>query len=380
MTMTREQIGGCDVRRVQSLTGTEYYITATPGTGDAGRQAAGVYGEIARILRETGAAIVEERVFATPDAMAPAMAARAVALRGLDDGVAPTMLIARDESAGLLGVQVHAISGVGEIRVLRHDGGAVARTFGCDGYRYLTASGLTAGESGDAPAQAHAVFTTADRLLKEASSSFFDVARTWIWMDDVLSWYPQLNQVRNRFFAEQGLTAKPGHLPASTGIGVSPARGRGAMDVFASWGKPDAVTRFHAAGNQRSAYEYGSAFARASRVKTPGGQTVFCSGTAAIDPAGKTCFLNDIPGQVNMTVENVLAVLRDMGCGSSDVVQAMAYCTSESVLEHFIGSHTDALPWPCLAMIGDVCRADLLFEIEVTACPNARPWWCGGCL
>ena len=75
-----------------------------------------------------------------------------------------------------------------------------------------------------------------------------------------------------------------GLMPASTGIGVSPVLGRIAMDVFAAWGGQDAVAQFQAAGNQRSACEYGSAFARAARVRTPGGVSVFCSGTPPSPP------------------------------------------------------------------------------------------------
>jgi enamine deaminase RidA (YjgF/YER057c/UK114 family) len=146
------------------------------------------------------------------------------------------------------------------------------------------------------------------------------------------------------------------------------------MDLFAAWGQSDVVRRFHATGNQRSANEYGSAFARAAVVHTPAGDTVYCSGTAAIDTAGQTCHIGDIPGQVQMTVANVDAVLRDMSCTGDDVVQAMAYCATPAVERHFVERFADQRPWPCLILEGDVCRNDLLFEIEVTALrPHRSP-------
>ena len=74
-----------------------------------------------------------------------------------------------------------------------------------------------------------------------------------------------------------------------------------------------------------------------------------------------------------MTVDNVHAVLRDMHCGSADVVQAMAYCATPEVQQHFLALYADKLPWPCLTMLGDVCRDDLLFEIEVTAAVAMPP-------
>lgn len=368
--------GACDVRVIESASATELYVTATPsGAGTPRRQAEEMYAAVTRVVREAGAAVVGERLFASGDAMAGALAARAAAYGDLDDGVAPTLLGTRAVDGAVVGAQVHAVRGVGTPQVHRGaDGVPLARTFECDGYRYLTATAMRAPRLADGAAQTRAVFEQAEELLTRAGASLLDIARTWIWMDEILSWYGDLNRVRTAFFTERGVMSVPGRMPASTGIGVSPAAAgaRVAIDLFAAWGKPDAVSRFHAAGNQRSAYEYGSAFARAARAKTPGGATVFCSGTAAIDAMGATCYLDDVAGQVRMTVENVGAVLRDMECREDDVVQALAYCANAEVKECFLEEYAPRLPWPCLTMTGDVCRSNLLFEVEVTACPGAR--------
>jgi hypothetical protein len=56
-----------------------------------------------------------------------------------------------------------------------------------------------------------------------AEASYRDVVRTWFYLNDILSWYPEFNQARNAVYRELGLI--PGHdggsrrLPASTGIG-----------------------------------------------------------------------------------------------------------------------------------------------------------------
>ena len=369
---TQEQLGTCDLRMIQSPTGMELYITATPPAGDSQRQARGMYDRIALTLRNAGAFIVQERLFASADAMVPALVSRAESYGDLDDGVMPTLLATRSGTGQIVGAQVHAVAGIRRPRVLASGDSPVARAFDCAGYHYLVASGLSAPQLDGGAAQTRCALGQAESLLAQAGGSLCDIARTWIWMDDILAWYPQLNQARTAFFTQRGLMDVPGRMPASTGIGVSPAVGRVGIDVFAAWGAQDAVGRFHAAGNQRSAYEYGSAFARAARVKTPGGVTVFCSGTAAIDAKGNTCFLDDVQGQVRMTVQNIGAVLRDMDCCDNDVVHAMAYCATPQVEAHFIAHYSHELPWPCLTMVGDVCRDNLLFEIEVTACPNAR--------
>jgi hypothetical protein len=73
-----------------------------------------------------------------------------------------------------------------------------------------------------------------------------------------------------------------------------------------------------------------------------------------------------------MAIENVSAVLRDTDCSGNDVVQALAYGATPDVAYSFVANYRNELSWPCLNMIGKICRADLLFEIEVTACPKAR--------
>ena len=358
----------CAVHRLESAAATELYLTATPGPGPAQRQAQALYEAIARVLRQEQAVIVAERLFADRQALEVALAARARAYGELDDGVAPSLLTPRAPEQPILGVQVHAIRGITQPTILSSRGVPRARAFTCAGYSYLTASALGAENLKGGPAQTHAVFSQAHDLLRQAGGSIRDIARTWVWTDDILAWYPQFNQARSAFFGAHGLFAPPGFVPASTGIGVSPAGGaRLALDLFAAWGKPDAVARFPAAGNQNPANLYGSAFARAARAKTPAGSTIFCSGTAAIDAQGRTCARDDAGAQVQMTLDNVHAVLRDMGCTSADVVQAMAYCATPQALDGFRARAADALPWPCLTMTGDICRGDLLFEVEVTA-------------
>ena len=164
-----------------------------------------------------------------------------------------------------------------------------------------------------------------------------------------------------------------GCLPASTGIGISPGNGsRCAIDLFAALGANGSLHRYDVAGRQRSAYEYGSAFARAAVAQTPAGRTIFVSGTAAIDARGLTCHLDNIPGQIQMTLDNVTAVLSQFSVKPCDAVQAIAYCANSAVVETFVQHYRTKYPWPWLTMIGDVCRPDLLFEVEITVCPGAK--------
>jgi len=368
---------GLDVRGLESSRATELFITATPGgrlsVREEGRE---IFGAIASVLRERGAWICQERVFAPAAAVDDLRQIRIAAYGDLDDLVEPAWLEAVGHGRGLGGVQVHAVRVPQKPRPLSVQGRPLGRTFEQNGCRWVVASGLSAPRTGDGPAEARATFEQAEALLKQAGADMRSVARTWIFIDDILSWYGPFNEARTSFFVERGVIVPGGTdecLPASTGIGVKPAgEAKCCMDLVAVVGPKGCVQRHHAAGKQRSAYEYGSAFARATQAKTPAGHTIYVSGTAAIDAGGLTCHAGDAGAQIQMTIGNVTAVLREVNSSVCDVVQAIAYCANEKVRGVFEKRWAGEVPWPWITVIGDICRADLLFEVEVTACPGSR--------
>jgi enamine deaminase RidA (YjgF/YER057c/UK114 family) len=143
------------------------------------------------------------------------------------------------------------------------------------------------------------------------------------------------------------------------------------MDLTAVLEPADSIQFLGAVGKQQCALEYGSAFSRASRSITPAGETVFVSGTASIDASGATTNIGDALGQINSTIENVRAVLRDMNAADEDVVNVVAYCKTTEVGKVFDGIKGN-FPWPWVTVICDICRPELLFEIEATAMLKQR--------
>lgn len=361
-----------DVRGVESNGVSEWYLLATPDEDaspvDQARQA---FSAVADALRSRNAAIFQERVFAPVDAVPDLRPLRIEVYGDLHDGVEPCWLA----GGGQVAVQVHALGGPQRPIAMNGVGKGHARSFRHHDKTWITASDLGADPAVSPHEQARIALERAEAILSQSGGDLRNVARTWFFMDRILDWYGDFNKVRTRLFIERGVMtpgARDDRMPASTGIGVSPARpGRCALDLFAVLGDPVAIRRYHAAGRQRSAYEYGSAFARAARVTGPASRTVFVSGTAAIDATGATCFVNDISGQIRMTMENVLAVLREMNCSPDQVVQAIAYCVNPEVERCFRSGWFKQLNWPWIVVAGDVCRGDLLFEVEATACQRA---------
>ena len=363
-----------EIRSVKSALVNEIYISATPGQAaslqDHTRE---IFSGIRDILRSKKAHILQERVFSTQAATETVRQGRSEAYGDLDDGVAPSFLVAAEGSAGpIAGVQVHAISTENKPEVVSLDQtgcGRILRTPGC---ALLTLSGISAPQASTNTEQAQVMLEMGESVLKQFGADFLSVPRTWMWLKDILSWYNDFNKVRSDFFTERGLIGAGTRqsMPASTGIGLGPDNGAHcAMDLVAILEPADSTQYLQVTGKQHCALNYGSAFSRASKATTPAGQTVYVSGTASIDTDGTTTNIDDAAGQINATIENVRAVLTEMQTDEKDLVQVIAYCKTTEV-EQVFNSIKGNLDWPWITVICDICRPDLLFEIEAAAMPR----------
>lgn len=61
--------------------------------------------------------------------------------------------------------------------------------------------------------------------------------------------------------------------------------------------------------------DYSSSFSRAVEISNPDYRRLFVSGTASIDPSGKTAHVGDVDAQISLTLEIVEAILKF--CGKS---------------------------------------------------------------
>ncbi|UCE99490.1 MAG: hypothetical protein JSV82_10105 [Planctomycetota bacterium] len=364
-----------EIRQLESDLATEIYISATPsGKTPLREQSQEFFSAIRDTLSSKKAHILQERIFASQSGMETLSEVRSKTYGALDDGVAPSFLVCKEGMSGpFAGTQVHAVKSDIRPEAIDSQGKLCGRILRLPGRVYLTLSQISAPQFTNNIEQARAILEQAESILKKFGTDFFSVPRTWMWLGDILSWYDDFNEVRNKFFTERGLIGEGTRqsLPASTGIGLSPAdAGKCAMDLAAVLEPTDSIQYLPAVGKQQCALEYGSAFSRASKAITPAGTTVFVSGTASIDVTGATTNIGDATGQINTTIENVRAVLKDMNCRDEDVVQVVAYCKTVEV-EKILNGLKSNLPWPWLTAICDICRQDLLFEIEATATPRA---------
>jgi enamine deaminase RidA (YjgF/YER057c/UK114 family) len=206
--------------------------------------------------------------------------------------------------------------------------------------------------------------------LAQAGMGMNNLARTWFFLDRILSWYGDFNGVRNDFFSRTELRAAG--VPASTGVGGrNPAA---ASLASAAWAVRASDPASHPlvivpSPLQCPAPAYGSAFSRALEIQSPGFRQLLVSGTASIEPGGRTAHPGDVQAQIGLTMEVVDAILASRGMSFSDVTRATAYYRSASDAPRFAGwlDRHDLRRMPVVHACCDICRDDLLFEIELDA-------------
>lgn len=264
------------------------------------------------------------------------------------------------------GFQIWAVGGC-DIEPIDHAGRIVGARFEDDEAVYFVLGDLRPEHPRQPRAdQASQVFETMATLLADAGMSFDHVARTWIYLDQILDWYPEFNRVRNAFFEQNGVFDRL--VPASTGIGCAHPAGT-AMVAKLLAVRPKRGRMFAVESPlQCPATNYRSAFSRAVEVDLPSHRQLYVSGTASIDPGGGTIHIDDTPAQIDLTMQVVEAILSSRGMAWSNVSRAVAYLRHDAarpLLADWLRRHD--LRLPMVVVQSDICRDDLLYEIEVDA-------------
>lgn len=339
-------------------------FTLTPAVGETvpelGRR-------LAVHLREMSAAPIHLQVYGDCRAQ-PVLAATLRHLLGRWEWPITWVAGSACERGPIAGLQLHAFSG--PVQRLVHDGRWVGSVFTDGGAQQCFVGGLMPKEvSLSRPAQTARTLETLAQILSEAGFELTDLVRTWFFLDDILAWYEDFNRARNAIYS--GLKFRTGSLPASTGVGAQNPSG-GAL-ALAAWAfrpvEKNAYAEEVASPLQCPAPAYGSSFSRALETSSNGGRRLFISGTASIAPGGKTLWAGDVGKQIDLTMQVVEAILHSRGFTLASLSRATAYFRRPGDAPAF-AQWLAAKPFSSLPVIYaqcDVCRDDLLFELEAEA-------------
>ncbi|HBI48094.1 MAG TPA: hypothetical protein DDX93_05185 [Smithella sp.] len=195
------------------------------------------------------------------------------------------------------------------------------------------------------------------------------IARTWLFMRDILNDYEELNNAREQFFAKWH-TAANHFLPASTGIHNRIAGNEILAFEFCAFSGNNVVIKPIPSPLQNEPTAYGKLFSRAVIVEFPKSKLLFISGTASIDKTGTSVYSGDFKSQMEFTLEIISAILKQENCDFSNVAQAIIYLKRREDMNQCLRI-IDQAGFPrdrSLFQVGvDVCRDNLLCEIEATA-------------
>ena len=221
--------------------------------------------------------------------------------------------------------------------------------------------------------EATAVFVESERRLKSEGLDFRHAARTWIHLTDMQRDYAELNRARREFFRHRGVTV----LPASTGIGGEPVvldpgggTARIALTVLAAAEGEAAVHRPLSTPTLNEAPEYGSDFSRGARFERGGRVLLHLSGTSAVDERGQSVAIGDFDAQAERTFLNLKKLLEGQGARFSSTLSAIAYLKDRRFVDRYreIAARHGLLSAPHTIVEAEVCRPELLLEVELVAC------------
>ena len=360
-------------------------MVASPHEGvDASRATLAAYAAIARVLQDQGLTIVHERLFGSLSVRPEIMVSRAEALNscGIDSDGSLTYIQGQPPwGKGLAGIIIQAVTG-NTVWTIQDQGKAVGRGWQQGGATFLLLQNLQGlagnGEAPkDRPHQIRGLIHQAARLLEAQGASYRDVVRTWFYLDDILAWYPEFQPGPHRHLwairpasrkwplavTGQHRHSRPGALgsrrhPRSVG-GGGPPEGRPLVKQLRSPAQPEAL-------------RYGSAFSRGALIRHPEVSLIQVSGTAAIDEQGTSLYPGDIRGQIDCTLDKIAALLGPEGARLTDTAAACVFLKSpqDALIYQEQAAARGLGDFPAVVMVADICREELLFEIDAEVAFN----------
>lgn len=378
----RCRIQTCDSKRGSF---TEYHVTGTAeAAGSAAECAEAVFEGMAASLVEHEIQPIQEKLYGLFAVKDEVLRRREEAwLRhGLDPSTPVTWIEGRPPAdTPFVGAQIWGIAphrGDVAVRTLRGEIAGAGRCWTGRGFRMIHLPAVHGCEAdGTLPPghfrQAELMFTNAGAALKAHGLSWQNVVRTWIYLPRLLDWYGDLNKVRTRHFAAAGVGGEHGTpFPASTGIQGRHGAEECFMDVLAleTTGPGGAVaTPIRRSPRQDQSFSYGSAFSRGMTIAVEGKKTIHISGTASINKAGATVHVDDPEGQSLETLLSIAAILEEQGGGLHNITSSTLFCKNLEAYDAWMRvTRLLGVPdFPTVRVLADVCRPDLLVEMEAVA-------------
>ncbi len=347
-----------------------------PGPRGATPSAVGAaFDRIAAELAKEQLLVLQERLYVEPYDVDEVLALRRAALQshGLDAD-RPVTIVSNKSCIPAICAGIHILAvrpAAGEKISTVEAGPARGRLLVSGDVRALFVSDVAASPGSVDPL--HEMFEGAVAAVESQDMTLQDVARTWLYVEDLIPTYDHLNRVRDEVFTAHGIKGAERWLvepPASTGIQAwHPDRARCFLDLIAVTRPGDARPFVGITPEmQCEAWAYGSSFSRGMTIDLGPRQIITISGTASIGGDGATLHVGDYRAQILETMNNIESLLKLAGGDPAKGLWTLYFkdedCWNE--WQDLVLSGELRAPPQAAGVFGDVCRDDLLFEAEVT--------------
>lgn len=360
--MKRTTAGNLNIAQINRNGITEFFFDTQCKTADNSIDA---LTELFNFLKNTGAIAANVRIYASDKLASDIQKFYSDKLNAL---ICPVTWISQPDKETVypLSFQVHAVSGI-QVQPLIFENKKLGCRFSDTHADYAQLHILPENNNATNFDQAEDTFCQMQNTLNSIGLDFSNTLRTWLFTNDILSWYDQLNKARDNFFIRHDIFNKL--VPASTGIGVAnPSDCALTTELFAAKPKDETVRiEKITSPMQCEALDYKSTFSRATKLTAPDHSRMYVSGTASIAQNGDTVFLDDTAKQVEMTLKVAEALIKNGDMDWPDAARSMVYFKDSKDFPLFDTCCKQfGIDIPHVKIEADVCRDELLFEIEMT--------------
>jgi len=380
---------------IAELNGTRHVLAAAVprNGGDLQQQAHDALRTIKAVMEEEGTqgAIVRQAVFMKN--IDQIEACRQIINNFYRDELPATIYIPQPPCGGkLLEIEALGVGGKEEAEIQRYSERMVVSRH--DGVCWVHMANIfPETDAGSVYDRSMDIFRRTAKGLSARGFSFGQIIRTWLYLGDIVGAegdtqrYKELNRARTDFYRDIHFGANltpPGWsqtvYPASTGIGTNGKDVVMSSMALVSY-RNDLLVVPLENPQQTSAFEYARKFslkspkfARAMAIASSNMATILVSGTASITES-ETRFIGDVEGQTGQTLDNIAALiaadnlaqhqLSGLGATLNDLALVRVYIKRQedyektrAVCEARLGEV------PIIYAVADVCRPELLVEIE----------------
>ena len=176
-----------------------------------------------------------------------------------------------------------------------------------------------------------------------------------------------LNKARREFFRRCGIERRP----ASTGVQGMPFPEAHDFSMRLHAVKSSGPLEDHAMSTPalNEAWSYGADFSRGLRLAEANKVTLYVSGTASIDEAGRTVHAGNFEAQADRMLDNIASLLAQQGATFENLVSGVTYLKnpSDAPMLQSMCRQRGFDGFPCALVEAALCRPELLCETEAVA-------------